>query len=104
MNAQAKKSRYPIQVLAKALDLLDVLSKHGSLILTELCQHLGQHKSSVFRYLVTVEEHGYVRRSSNTEEFSLGIKLIELGRSVTTQFTVHEAAVPFMRHLNDTFR
>jgi DNA-binding IclR family transcriptional regulator len=104
MSTKVKRSRYTIHVLAKALDLLDVLSRHGSLSLTELCQELGQPKSSVFRYLVTLEEHGYVRRSPNTEEFSLGIKLIELGRAVTTQFTVHEAAAPFMRRLQETFR
>src|SRR5215467_1217269 len=90
MTAKTKQSRYTIHVLAKALDLLDVLSKRGSLNLTELCQELGQPKSSIFRYLVTLEERGYVRRSPTTEEFSLGIKLVELGRSVTTQFTVHE--------------
>jgi DNA-binding IclR family transcriptional regulator len=104
MTAKVKSSRYTVHVLAKALDLLDMLAQHGSLSLTELCQALGQPKSSVFRYLVTLEEHGYVRRSPNTEEYSLGIKLIKLGRAVTTQFTMHEAAVPFMRHLQDTFR
>jgi DNA-binding IclR family transcriptional regulator len=104
MTTKVKPSRYTIHVLAKALDLLDVLSQHGSLSLTELCQALGQPKSSVFRYLVTLEEHDYVRRSPSSEEYSLGIKLIELGRAVTTQFTVHEAAVPFMRRLQDSFR
>lgn len=97
-------SRYTIHVLAKALDLLDILAQEGSLSLTELCQRSGQPKSSVFRYLVTLEEHGFVRRSLNSEEYSLGLKLIELGRAVTHQFTVHEVALPFMRNLLDTFR
>ena len=97
-------SRYTVQVVAKALDVLDALAAKGSMSLTELCQQLDQPKSSVFRYLVTLEEHGYVRRSRNGDDYSLGLKLIELGRAVTNQFTVHEVALPAMRHLLDTFR
>jgi IclR family acetate operon transcriptional repressor len=96
-------SRYTVQVLAKALDLLDLLARQGSMSLTQLCQELGQPKSSVFRYLVTLEEHGYVQRLQNGDTFSLGLKLIELGRSVTNQFTVHEVALPFMRGLIEDF-
>jgi DNA-binding IclR family transcriptional regulator len=97
-------SRYTVQVIAKALELLDVLAASGPMSLAELCQAAGQPKSSVFRYLVTLEEHGYVQRSHSGDEYSLGLKLIELGRAVTNQFTVHEAALPFMRQLLDTFR
>ncbi len=97
------ESRYTVQVLAKALDLLEVLAQHSTMTLGQLCQASGQPKSSVFRYLVTLEEHGYVQRSRSTDEYSLGIKLIELGRAVTNQFTVHEVAIPFMRRLLEAY-
>lgn len=96
-------SRYTVQVLAKALDLLDLLARQGAMSLTQLCEELGQPKSSVFRYLVTLEEHGYVQRSQNGDTYSLGLKLLELGRAVTNQFTVHEVALPFMRSLIEDF-
>jgi IclR family acetate operon transcriptional repressor len=97
-------ARYTIHVLAKALDLLEVLARKGPLTLSELCDQLGQPKSSVFRYLVTLEDRGYVRRAANADEYTLGIKLIELGNVVTTQFNVHEEAISFMRQLQDQFR
>lgn len=100
---ESESSRYTVQVLAKALDLLDLLARQGAMSLTQLCQELGQPKSSVFRYLVTLEEHGYVQRAQNGETYSLGLKLLELGRSVTNQFTVHEVALPFMRSLIEQF-
>jgi DNA-binding IclR family transcriptional regulator len=104
MSEKNSPSRYTVNVLVKALDLLEVLSHRDSLSLKELCELLEQPKSSVFRYLVTLEDRGYVRRLLNGDEYTLGLKLIELGRSVTTQFTVHEVAIPFMRGLQETFR
>jgi len=103
MTSPNPESRYTVQVLAKALDLLDLLGSRGSMNLTQLCQELGQPKSSVFRYLVTLEEHGYVQRSHNGDEYSLGLKLIELGHAASRQFTVYEIALPFMRQLVEGF-
>jgi DNA-binding IclR family transcriptional regulator len=103
-DKSVKPSRYTVQVVSKALDVLNVLASKGSMSLAEICQQVEQPKSSVFRYLVTLEEHGYVQRSRHGDEYSLGLKLIELGRAVTKQFTVHEVALPFMRQLLDSFR
>lgn len=103
MPPESENSRYTVQVLAKALDLLDLLSRQGAMSLTQLCQELGQPKSSVFRYLVTLEEHGYVQRSQNGDTYSLGLKLLELGNAVAGQSTVHEVALPFMRNLINEF-
>jgi len=97
-------SRYTVHVLVKALDVLEALAQHGTLSLSELGQQVGQPKSSVFRYLVTLEERGYVRRNPDTEQYSLGIKLIELGNLVATQFNVHDEAIGLMRQLLDKFR
>ena len=102
MTIPKRESRYSIQVVAKALDLLELLGDQGAMSLTHLCQELGQPKSSVFRYLVTLEERGYVQRANN-DEYTLGIKLMELGRVVSNRFTVYEIALPFMRQLVEEF-
>jgi DNA-binding IclR family transcriptional regulator len=101
--ASENNSRYTVQALAKALNLLDMLAQRGTMTLSQLCQELGQPKSSLFRSLATLEEYGYVQRSRSGDEYGLGIKLIELGRAVTNQFTVHEVALPSMRSLLDAF-
>ncbi len=97
-------SRYTVHVIAKALEVLEELAHDGPLSLAELAQQVEQPKSSVFRYLVTLEERGYVRRNAATEQYSLGIKLIELGNLVTGQFNIHEEAIGYMRQLLDKFR
>jgi IclR family acetate operon transcriptional repressor len=103
MSSSNNESRYTVHVLAKALDLLDLLASRGSMNLTQICHELGQPKSSVFRYLVTLEGHGYVQKSRNGDEYNLGIKLIELGHVAGRQFTVYEIALPFMRQLVEEF-
>jgi DNA-binding IclR family transcriptional regulator len=98
------QSRYTIQVLAKALDLLNVLaSEHSGLTLSELCARLNLPKSSVFRYLVTLEQYGFVERVSETDRYELGLKLFELGNLVASQFDYNQAALPFMRSLLERF-
>lgn len=104
-TAEPKSSRYTIRVLAKALDLLHVLAQSETdLPLAELSRELGLPKSSVFRYLATLEERGYVQRSSTTDGYRLGLKLFELGSRVAAQFNVREEALPQMRYLLETFR
>jgi DNA-binding IclR family transcriptional regulator len=93
---------YTIHVLAKALDLLELLGSNGSALgLAEICQRLNLPKSSVFRYLATLEHRGFVKRNPDTNQYRLGLKLLELGNVVVSQFDVREAALPVMRGLHD---
>ena len=101
---QPFQSRYTIQVLAKALDLLDALGQeHVGLTLAELSKRLDLPKSSVFRYLATLEERGYVERLPETDKYRLGLRLFEMGNLVASHFDATEIALPFMRKLVETF-
>jgi DNA-binding IclR family transcriptional regulator len=102
--AHPQQSRYTIQVLAKALDLLDVLAPARSgLTLAELCVRLDLPKSSVFRYLATLETRGYVERINDSDKYLLGLKLFELGSLVASHFDVGEASLPLMHGLLEQF-
>jgi len=102
--AQKPTSRYSIQVLAKAMDLLTALeNEHDGLELAELARRLKLPKSSVFRMLVTLEEGDFVERRLDTERYRLGVKLFQLGSAVANNFDVRETAKPTMRHLLETF-
>lgn len=105
MSSSPSSSRYTIQVLAKALDLLEVLGQErAGLTLAELAKRLELPKSSVFRYLVTLEARGYVEKLPETERYRLGLRLFEMGNLVASHFDVTEFALPFMRRLVETFR
>ena len=99
------RPRYAIQVLDKALELLEVLSgERSGLTLAELCARLDLPKSSVFRYLATLEARGYVERSEESDKYLLGLKLFELGNRVAARFDINEVSLPFMRKLLEAFR
>ena len=103
-DGAAAHSRYSIQVLAKAMDLLNVLAEaRGGLELAELARRLNLPKSSVFRMLVTLEQGNFVERLPDVERYRLGVKLFQLGSVVANSFDVRELAKPFMQQLVETF-
>jgi len=64
--------RYSIRAVDRVLDILDVLARNdGGISLVEIAKVIGLPKSSVFRYLSTLERRGHVIRSSE-DIFTLG--------------------------------
>ena len=60
--ATGGEDRYTVRSVARALDILDILqdARDGESLVT-LSEKVGLPKSSVFRYLNTLEPRGYVR-------------------------------------------
>lgn len=71
--AEAETSgRYSIRAVERALDILDVLARSDAgTSLGDIAKAIGLPKSSVFRYLSTLEMRGHVIRGTN-EVFRLG--------------------------------
>ena len=64
--------RYSIRAVDRAIDILDVLGRwEGGASLGDIAGAIGLPKSSVFRYLATLEQRGTVVRDEN-ELFRLG--------------------------------
>src|SRR6187402_2256711 len=74
--------------------------------LAELVQQTGLPRTVCYRMLCTLEEEGFVERSSETGRYRLGLDLFSLGSTAITNTSVHMASVPAMRalsqQLNDT--
>lgn len=75
------KSDYSIQAVSNALHLLEAFHGVDDLGVTELSHLLGLHKNNVFRLLATLEQHGYVEQTAQTERYRLGARCLELGRA-----------------------
>lgn len=75
------KSDYSIQAVSNALHLLEAFYGADDLGVTELSHFLGLHKNNVFRLLATLEQHGYVEQTAQTERYRLGVRCLELGRA-----------------------
>jgi IclR family KDG regulon transcriptional repressor len=92
-----QESPYQIQVLDRALALLEVLSHKGpDLTLAQLSELLKLHKSTAHRLIMVLERHRLIEKNSNTGKYRLGLKLFELGTKAIGQLDLRERARPFL--------
>jgi len=97
------EGRYTIQVLAAALDVIELLA-HGSTggagrTATEISDELGLHRNRVFRILKTMEYRGYVEADPETHSYQLGIRFLHVGQHVQTRLGLRQAAGPVLKKL-----
>jgi DNA-binding IclR family transcriptional regulator len=79
---------YGIQVLDRVFRILEALADRPARV-PALSSQLGLHRATVFRLLVNLERHGYVRRDDLTGVYSLGLELFRLGsKALEEQFPV----------------
>jgi DNA-binding IclR family transcriptional regulator len=96
----ASKSPYQVQVIDRALSILEMLSAQGpDLGLGEISDKLQLHKSTVHRLIMVLERHKLVERSSVNGHYRLGLKLFELGTRAVAQLNLRERARPFLERL-----
>src|SRR2546423_14647701 len=68
-------TRNKVQSLDRALDILKLLGSEPEMRVTDLARRLEVHKSTAFRLLSTLEEHGLVEQNPTTEKYRLGYGL-----------------------------
>ncbi|MDR1931271.1 MAG: IclR family transcriptional regulator [Spirochaetales bacterium] len=64
-----------VNAVVRAMTLLEILSKEEYLGITEIAKRSKIHKSTVFRFLNTFAQLGYVYRDSNGDKYGLSLKL-----------------------------
>ena len=95
---------YIVKPVYKALQVLECLGReHRKMSLTEICHLVRLPKTTVFRYLYTLEACGFVSRDPLEELYWVGLRVFELARSVNEELQIREIALPFMRELRDQF-
>ena len=103
MAQKREKSNYLIQSVSHAVDVLEELANAGGEIgVTELSKRLKLHKNNVFRLLATLELRGFVEQNSETEDYRLGAKALQIGQAYISQSTLVERATPLLRSLSET--
>lgn len=102
MDALTKpKSDYSIQTVGNALRLLETFHEVDELGVSELSRRLSLHKNNVFRLLATLEQHGYIDQSKQTEEYRLGARCLDLGRSYARSHKLLHCAGPVLDKLTE---
>lgn len=89
-----------IQVLERAMNLLDVLAQHSQPVaLKDLAAATGLHTSTTHRILNDLVIGRYVDRV-DSGMYQLGMRLLELGSLVKRRLNVREVALEPMRELH----
>ena len=69
----------PVRAVERALDILSCFGQNGPVLsLTEIAEQVSMPKSTVHRYLVTLENKRFINRDEVTGMYHLGFRFIEM--------------------------
>lgn len=96
----AERPTYRVQVLERAVDILQVLSEDShELGAGEVADRLSLHKSTIHRLLMVLDHHRLIRRNNETGKYALGLRLFELGTRAVRGLRLRDQAQPFLEQL-----
>jgi DNA-binding IclR family transcriptional regulator len=99
MRDVALQGTYKVQALDRAFAVLDLLGESDiPLGLAQVASSLQLHKSTAHRFLMVLEQHRMVERTSGGK-FRLGLRLFDLGNRAIEQYDLRERAQPHLRRL-----
>jgi DNA-binding IclR family transcriptional regulator len=100
MSADAAAEKYSVPALARAFEILDILSMSSvGLTKMDVAKHVKIPYSTVFNLLNTMENYGYVRKDQGSGRYYLGLKLLSLGSIQIRDVNLREMAAPALAEL-----
>jgi DNA-binding IclR family transcriptional regulator len=88
------------QTVAKAMGLLELLSRNSNLTAPRIISETGMHKSTAYRLLGTLTQLGYIRKDGHTGLYSLSPKILSLASAVTETRDITEIARPWLEEIH----
>ena len=89
-----------VQTIERASFILDILGQSPQGIsIKDLSDKIQLPKGTTHRLLSSLSYFGYVRQDSNTKNYFLGFKFVELGNLLLSQLDLRKEAEPFLRDL-----
>ncbi len=96
----------PIKAVIKTMMILECLSYERSLGITELTDRVSAHleripmdKSTVYRFLISLMNLGFVYQDQQTEKYGLTLKLFEIGMSVLERLELWREAEAIVKEI-----
>ncbi len=88
-----------LDLALQAVEYLVQQSRPASL--AQIADALSASKATIYRHLVTLQRHGFVRQESETGRYAAGIKLMVLGEALRQRFDIVSAAREELMSLRD---
>ena len=99
-RTSAERPTYRVQVLERAVDILQVLSEDSrELTAGEVADRLSLHKSTIHRLLTVLDQHRLIRRNADTGRYALGLRLFEFGTRAVRGLRLRDQAQPHLDQL-----
>lgn len=93
-----------VRAVERALDILDCFGPEQlELSLTDLSRRINLAMSTTSRLVSTLERRGYLARSRESQHYSLGPRIVQVGALGFSNVDMRKAALPFMRELNKLY-
>ena len=100
MLVPEKKPGNLVQTIERVSTIFDVMAQSAQGIsLKELSAKVGLPKGTTHRLLSSLAYFGYVRQLSESKNYQLGFKLVELGNRLLDQLDLRAQARPFLTRL-----
>jgi len=89
-----------IQSIDRAMKVLECFSERNpELKLTEISERLKLNKSTLHGIIKTMKDYGVIEQNSETQEYKLGLKLVELANIVLNNLEIRNIAKPVLEKL-----
>ncbi len=99
MSNSAVESTGGVQSVDRALRILGILARSGESGVTEIAAALEVHKSTAFRLVATLEQHGLVEQVEGRGKYRLGLGLLRLAGATSARLDVVQEARPLCKQL-----
>ncbi|SDS74017.1 DNA-binding transcriptional regulator, IclR family [Nocardioides scoriae] len=88
-----------VQSVDRALRILEILARSGESGVTDIAGALEVHKSTAFRLVATLEQHGLVEQVEGRGKYRLGVGLLRLAGATSARLDVVQEARPLCKQL-----
>ena len=85
--------------LHKVIDIIEIISDHGSIGTRELSYKSGYPPATTSRILTTLQARNYIQKDPLTKKYALSLKFLELGTKVQRQCNIARIARPYIEKL-----
>jgi len=93
-----------VRSVERALDILNCFGQNQmELTLTEISREIGLARSTTLRILSTLEKKEFLARNEETQKYSLGFKMAQLGMLCFSNMDFRNIAKPYMVRLRDYY-
>ena len=99
MSNAATETGNGVQSVDRALRILEILARSGESGVTEIAAALEVHKSTAFRLVATLEQHGLVEQVEGRGKYRLGVGLLRLAGATSARLDVVQEARPLCKQL-----